>query len=89
METSPIQPYNEETYQQLINDGIDPFDAMRIASTEMEGAPENKNGINSRQTYCQELHYNETTGQIEPHTPYDPFQIDEDSDEIIYNNIYS
>jgi len=53
--------YNQKFYDELIKEGHSYLDAIKIASTEMDGANENPNGtINSKQTACNLLRYAET-----------------------------
>lgn len=83
-----IPRYDPRFVEALIEDGLSEAEAIMVASAEMEGANENDSGICSTQTYCNELMYNESTGHRDEIYLQDPFQIDEDSDEIIYNDIY-
>jgi len=53
--------YNQKFYDELIEEGHSHLDAVKIASTEMDGADENLDGtINSKQTACNVLRYAET-----------------------------
>ncbi len=53
--------YSQEYYKELLDEGHSHSDAVRIASTEMDGADENADGtINSKQTACNVLRYAET-----------------------------
>jgi len=57
----PNQPlFSEEAKDELLEEYEDEDTAIRIASTEMEGANESKSGsVNARQTYCDKLEYSE------------------------------
>jgi hypothetical protein len=55
-----VEAYDSSIVEQLMADGYSHEQAVYIASTEMEGAPENiRGGIHSRQTYCNILNYDE------------------------------
>lgn len=59
-EPSP-KAYSQEYYKELLEEGHSHLDAIKIASTEMDGADENPDGtINSKQTACNFLKYSET-----------------------------
>lgn len=51
--------YNPNFVRQLIEEGLDATDAVRIAATEMQGADESRRGINATQTACDALRYPE------------------------------
>jgi hypothetical protein len=55
-----MEKYSGKFAKSLTEEGVSENDAVRIAGSEMEGAPENtRGGICSRQTYCHVLHYGE------------------------------
>ena len=57
-------PLDPQFIEQLIQEeGLSYAEAIQVAMTEMDGAIELEDGIDSYQTYCDELGYNETTGE--------------------------
>lgn len=55
-----MEKFSSKFAKSLVKEGVDERDAVRVAASEMEGAPENKHGgIESRQTYCHVLRYDE------------------------------
>lgn len=59
------EQYDQDFYDALIDEGFSPGTAGYIAGAEMEGAATDENGfIDSMQTYCNQLGYNEAGPKI-------------------------
>ncbi len=55
-----IRPYDPGFVEELVEEGMDPSVAARVAATEMEGAAVNLHGyVEATQTLCNELDYDE------------------------------
>lgn len=87
MVTRPL--FSEETRDEFEKEYEDPETALRIASTEMDGANETNRGtVSATQTYCNILQYNEDLEESKG-AQEGKKKCEEDVDEFLKNEGYT